>query len=352
MRPSLLLHLAVLAVCGALGSTARSANAQTETIASQISAKYRLATTFLLVRGVASGQAVTKSGSGFIISDDGYAITSAHLFDEGGVQLQGIKTVGSLGTSFDIQLPTGTILPVELIRVNKDIDIALIKFPPRPSPDTYQFVHFCRSPATKTGARLHALGFPLGQPLSTNSGTLASKEAPRGLWKTDVLVYEGSSGGPVFDETGHVVAVVRGGISEAPGNNFVIPTNLMRDLIDAGNGTLDQCSGEQTIQPPSACDPKIIVFDLDVSKSDHPSFNPDSRGFSQTFRAVPGFTIESYQFIPESASNASPPEFTISGDKKLLTVKSNVTSGPFFDQYRGWLSGKIITNQKPECPHD
>src|SRR5438874_7349310 len=106
MSRSLFFDVVALAVCGTLGLTAGDTNAQTETIASQISTKYRLATTFLLVRGVANGQAVTKSGSGFIISDDGYAITSAHLFNEGGVQLQGIKAVGSLGTSFDIQLPT------------------------------------------------------------------------------------------------------------------------------------------------------------------------------------------------------------------------------------------------------
>jgi V8-like Glu-specific endopeptidase len=323
------------------------AQAQTETVASQLANEYRTATVYIVVRGTSSdGQAVVKSGTGFMISDDGYALTSAHLFQENDRPLVKIRTVGSLGSSFDLEIPTGTILPAETTRTNGEIDIALIKFPPRPTP--YKFVHFCKTSTSNEGAKIHALGFPLGQPLSINSGTLASKQGPRGLWKTDILVYEGSSGGPVFDETGHVIAVIKGGLSEAPGNNFMVPTNLFRDLISAGNGTMDECAGAAKIAVAS-CPPKVVVYDLNLEKSDHPTFNPDSRGFAQTFKALPGFTIDTFQFVSESQSNASPPDFVLSGDKTNLTVRTNVTSGPFFDQWRGWISGKIITNQKQNC---
>jgi hypothetical protein len=70
----------LIIICSAI---ALSAEAPTETTASKLAAQYRTATAYLVVKGSSeTGEQVTKSGTGFIVSDDGYAITAAHLFQD------------------------------------------------------------------------------------------------------------------------------------------------------------------------------------------------------------------------------------------------------------------------------
>jgi len=135
--------------------------AQAQTDNPQLTDRYRTATTYLTVRGASStGEQVTKSGTGFIISDEGYAITAAHLFqDKDRKLLLNARAWGSIGETFDIRLPTGTILPIEYIRSNSDVDIALIKLPSRPRPGSYNHVRFCEVPMVSDGSRVHTLSF-------------------------------------------------------------------------------------------------------------------------------------------------------------------------------------------------
>jgi hypothetical protein len=344
-------------VLTALGIAASCAKAQQGDIASQISAQYATATLFLSIRGVTSDGIMRDDfGTGFVISKEGYVITAAHvLLDDKRATYAKLVLRGSLGTSFDPQAPTGLILPLEFIRMNSDIDVALLKLPysvaaaNAGASNDYNAVHFCGGQNLARGSRIHALSFALGQPLSVNSGTLSSKDGPRGLWKTDIAVSLGSSGGPVFDSSGHVIGVVKGGIQEAPGNNFIVPINLMLDVLQTGLAVIDDCSSANPQVQAADCKPKIIDFNIDLTKSDHPSVNPDSRPFSQIFRAIPGHTIESFQWLPVSQSKATDPVITISPDHSSIRFETNVSSGPFFDQWRGWVSGKLITTQKPKC---
>jgi hypothetical protein len=84
--------------------------------------------------------------------------------------------------NYDVQSPTGVIFPLEFVRMNGDVDVALAKLPSIPT-ERYLAVHFCRDVNAAVGYRIHSLGFPLGMPLSVNSGTLSSKDGPRGLWE-------------------------------------------------------------------------------------------------------------------------------------------------------------------------
>jgi hypothetical protein len=191
------------------------------------------------------------------------------------------------------------------------------------------------------------LGFPLQQPLSVNSGTLSSKDGPRGLWKTDTLVNEGSSGGPVFDNTGHVVGIIKGGIQEAPGNNFIVPVTLMLDTL-SGIASLDDCQIDPAVQQ-STCIATIKSFEVNLIKADTPNFREDRRTFVQVFPAATGYTIESADWIPAIVEKASPPEITISADKSSVRFQTEITSGPFHEPSAGRVTGMLITTQKPKC---
>ncbi len=195
-------------------------------VASQIANEYGGTTVFLAVKGTTSTgvEDVWRFGTGFIVSTEGYVMTVSHLFqDSDRKPFSQVKVLGSLGANFDVTLPVGDIRPLQLIRQNTDVDAALLMLPRYSG--KYPTVHFCRGAGIHQGIKLHALGFPLNMPLSINSGTLSSKDAPRGLWKTDILLSEGSSGGPVFDETGHVVGGARFDLQpteESMGNYSVV----------------------------------------------------------------------------------------------------------------------------------
>lgn len=339
-----------LAACLATSVTLLSARAQTGDVASQISAQYATSVVFLAISGTTvDGQKEEKTGTGFVVSEEGYVISASHLFEDGAHRPYVQMLIrGALGTSFDMRAPTGIILPLEFVRMNVDVDVGLAKLPAIPT-QKYSSVHFCRTLNVRAGQWIHALGFPLGQPLAVNSGTLSSKDGPRGYWKTDILVSEGSSGGPVFDGSGHVIGMIKGGIVGAPGNNFIVPSNLMFDILQTALGQIDDCAEDTSRIAPADCRPKIFSYPIDLTKSDHPSFNPDSRGFTKIFPAEPNYTIESVNFVAASQSKADNPQVVIAPDKSSVRFETTIQSGPFFDQWRGWISGQLVTTQKPKC---
>jgi S1-C subfamily serine protease len=230
------------------------AQAQSDTSAASIVAHYSASTVFIFVRGTSvQGLAETKMGSGFVISREGYVVTAAHLFEDSRhVPYMTYKATGSLGTSFDPSFPTGLIWPLDGIRMNFDVDVALLKLPTNPSQSPYSPVNVCPNAGISPGTRVYSLGFPLGQPLSINSGTLASKDGPHGLWKMDTLVNDGSSGGPVFDDKARVIGVVKGGIEGAPGNNFFVPTSLVPEILAAGQALIENCNDGKVAQAQNA----------------------------------------------------------------------------------------------------
>jgi S1-C subfamily serine protease len=217
-------------------------------IGQQISALYANSTVFLVVRGTKGDSNVdTNLGTGFVIAKGGYVITAAHLYeDKQHIPYKSSTTIGKVGASFDVAAsgPITDVQPLDYIDANYKIDIALLKLQTSSMPTSgYVPVRICAvtNPAEAQGERVYSLGFPFGLPISVNSGTLSSVDVrSRGMWKTDLLVNEGSSGGPVFDNSRNVIGVVKGGI-QAPGNNFIVPINLAADLVKEGSASTDDC---------------------------------------------------------------------------------------------------------------
>jgi S1-C subfamily serine protease len=232
----------VSSVCVLVCMFVQPARSQSDEVGRTILTHYAGSVAFLYVRGITlKGQEEKKIGSGFVISNSGFVLTAAHLFRDGANSpYVSVKIVGSLGTSFDPTFPTGLVWPLELVKLGGDLDAALLKLPEIPN-QTFTAIPLCARMDLPSASRILTLGFPLGQPLSINFGTLASKDGPRGLWKTDILVNEGSSGGPVFDTSAHAIGVIKGGITEAPGNNFFVPLSLIPELLAAGNATVSDC---------------------------------------------------------------------------------------------------------------
>lgn len=153
------------------------------------------------------------SGSGVIISSDGYILTAAHIVADR-------ETVV-------VRLVGGLELDASVLRVDSGKDIALLKLPGR----GYKCasVTIDRAPA---GTDVFAVGTPLDQKLANSitrgivSGYRIIDNVP--LLQTDASINPGNSGGPLFDTAGRVQAIVsfKAVGSEIEGIAFGVPIEV------------------------------------------------------------------------------------------------------------------------------
>jgi serine protease Do len=165
----------------------------------------------------------TVSGSGIIITQDGYILTNNHVVEN----TQNLKVILSDGTELDAQLvSTDTFADLAVLKVNgKMPGVAVLG----------------NSDNLKPGETVIAIGSPLGDfrnsvTVGVVSATGRSLDTGNGyemenLIQTDAAINNGNSGGPLVDLAGEVVgvnsAVVRGTSTSAiaEGLGFAIPSN-------------------------------------------------------------------------------------------------------------------------------
>ena len=150
------------------------------------------------------------TGSGVLISRDGYVVTAAHVVGDA----PRVKVRWSDGAEFD----------GEVVRINAGRDVALIRTESRGRTPLPLLI----SPPD-TGAVVYAVGAPLDKALqgTVTRGVLSGKPHMGGylFLQSDVSVNPGNSGGPLVDERGRVVGVTSRGIRGpvVSGLNFFIP---------------------------------------------------------------------------------------------------------------------------------
>ena len=176
-----------------------------------------------------SGQ--TVSGSGVIISTQGYVLTNNHV-------VEGTNRVA-------VKLADGTELPADIIGTDMYADLAVLQ-----TQGEFPAVAILgNSDTLKPGETVIAIGSPLGDFVNTVtvgviSATGRILDTGNGflmedLIQTDAAINQGNSGGPLVNLTGDVVGintlVVRGsGLSNtiAEGLGFAIPINTARVIAE------------------------------------------------------------------------------------------------------------------------
>lgn len=172
-----------------------------------------------------------SSGSGVIISTDGYIITNNHVVED--------------ATDLVVVLSDGQQLPAEVISTDVFADLAVLKAEGE-MPATASFGN---SDNLKPGETVIAIGSPLGQFRNTVttgviSATGRSLDTGKGyfmedLLQTDAAINQGNSGGPLVNLNGEIVGIntmiVRGGFGNtvvAEGLGFSIPSNTVRTISE------------------------------------------------------------------------------------------------------------------------
>ena len=162
-------------------------------------------------RAVAVVFAADGSGSGFLISSDGYLLTNQHV----------------VGASKYVKLrwQSGAETLGEVIRTDSRRDVALVKV------SATDLAPLVLRPTTPTqGEPVFAIGTPLDDKLQNTmtKGIVSAVRTLDGLpfIQSDVAINHGNSGGPLLDEKGQVIGIAVSGMAPAGspvGLNFFIP---------------------------------------------------------------------------------------------------------------------------------
>ena len=169
------------------------------------------------------GREMPSLGSGFIISDDGYILTNAHV-------------VGS-ADGITVRLTDKREFKARVVGIDKRTDVALIKIEAAGLPK----VAIGDSNRLKVGEWVLAIGSPFGFDSSVTAGIVSAKgrSLPQENYvpfiQTDAAINPGNSGGPLFNLKGEVIGVnsqiyTRNGGSMGLG--FAIPIDVAMDVAN------------------------------------------------------------------------------------------------------------------------
>ncbi len=179
---------------------------------------------------VISIETPSGKGSGFLINDEGYAITNAHVI-EGETRISAILYQNISGGG----LARRRIDDVEIMALNPFFDLALIKLP-FPADLKPSHVVMGNGEDVNTGDSVFAVGNPLGLERSVTQGIVSnrSRNLEGQLYlQTDTAINPGNSGGPLFNQRGEVIGVTSRGARADMADNlgFAIPVAYVKDFL-------------------------------------------------------------------------------------------------------------------------
>ena len=176
-----------------------------------------------------------SSGSGVVISPDGYVITNSHVVEN--------------ASEVFVSLQGGKEFSAEIIGIDHISDVALLKLDGR----DFSYASLANSDDLIIGEWVIALGNPLGlfeinnQPTATvgiisavdmNFGEMERGQVYKGMIQTDAAINMGNSGGPLVNSEGKVIGIntfIYTGSSYSEGSigiGFAIPINRAKRIVE------------------------------------------------------------------------------------------------------------------------
>ena len=193
--------------------------------------------------GRSQQRAQIGTGSGVIISVDGYIITNNHVIE--GAQ------------SIEITTNDNKTYTAELIGTDSSTDIALLKIK---TLEPLSYLTFGDSNLAKVGEWVLAVGNPFNLTSTVTAGIISAKsrdlsgQNTQSFIQTDAAVNPGNSGGALVNTNGELIGINTAITSKTGsyiGYSFAVPSNIARkvieDLMEFGNvqnGILGVIGGE------------------------------------------------------------------------------------------------------------
>ncbi len=181
-----------------------------------------------------------SSGSGFILTADGYIVTNCHVVNG--------------ATDVQVTLDDGTTYTAQVVGSDADYDIAVLKVDP--GENKLQPVVLGSTENLEVGEDVCTIGNPLGElTFSMSEGVVSCLDreinlngTPFNMIQISTAINPGNSGGPLFNSYGEVVGIVTAKTSSADnrgtaaeGLGFAIPIddvlNMIKDIMENGQVT-------------------------------------------------------------------------------------------------------------------
>lgn len=172
------------------------------------------------IKSVVTVRTDISQGSGFIIANNGYVVTNAHVME--GANAAGIIT-------YD-----GKLHQVSRVGEDTEMDIILLRIIDGAS---YSPLQLENSDNVQIGQKVIAIGNPLGLQFSVSEGIISgtNREGLNGInayIQTDAALNPGNSGGPLIGTNGKVVGINNFKIGGSENIGFALESNYLKNSVN------------------------------------------------------------------------------------------------------------------------
>ena len=171
------------------------------------------------------------SGSGVIISEDGYIVTNNHVVEN--------------ADELMITLPNKKTYKATVVGTDPSSDLAVVKIEARGLP----YLVYGNSDEMKLGQWVLAIGYPLNLDVTVTAGIISAKSRNIGIndrngevknavesfIQTDAAVNPGNSGGALINTTGELIGInsaIASPTGSYAGYSYAIPVNIVKKVVN------------------------------------------------------------------------------------------------------------------------
>jgi serine protease Do len=177
------------------------------------------------------------SGSGVLISEDGYIVTNNHVISDG---------ANGVASDLDVTLANRKTYKAKLVGRDPSSDLAVLKI----DGNKFPFLVYGNTATLQLGQWVMAVGYPLtldatvtagiisatGRTININRRQTAAGESPvESFIQTDAAVNQGNSGGALINTNGELIGInsaILAPNGTYAGYSFAIPVNIVKKIVD------------------------------------------------------------------------------------------------------------------------
>lgn len=164
-------------------------------------------------RKFGSNPSLPQRASGFIVDRSGTILTVFHA-------VSGREQI-------NVRLKDGRTFPAKIVGLDEHRDLCLLQIDSNGLPA----LELGDSSTLKPGQRVITIGVPRGLAYSVSDGVVASVRSDSGLLQFTAPISPGNSGGPVFDQRGRVIGVIKQSEANGQNLNFAVLIDEAKPLI-------------------------------------------------------------------------------------------------------------------------
>ena len=194
------------------------------------------------------------TGSGFVLSSDGYVMTCAHVV-EGATKIEVVIS--------------GQSYPGQVVVFDKALDLAVVRLVAANLP----VLPLADSDKVEVAQEVRTVGFPLstvlGDSVKVTRGAIAGRVEGRKVFQIDGSINPGNSGGPVVNEMGQLVGVASSKLAseDIDGVGFAVPSNAVQTLLRSKGVPFQLAEGGTRLEGPELArrvTPSVALFKVTI----------------------------------------------------------------------------------------